>query len=168
MTILRIEEMTYGVEDIIKCSEFLETWGLQKVSIKDNIALFKTYENQLIRLRFMNDPLLPPSYEEGPTMREVIWGVDNQTTLDEIESELSKDREVKKDNDGKLHSYDDRQNYLGFQIANIIQSEVEFIEYLGAEMNVHLSSSEISFVAKFNKPHSSVFTISPSFLFIIL
>ena len=129
MTILRIEEMTYGVEDIIKCSEFLETWGLQKVSIKDNIALFKTYENQLIRLRFMNDPLLPPSYEEGPTMREVIWGVDNQTTLDEIESELSKDREVKKDNDGKLHSYDDRQNYLGFQIANIIQSEVSEGDY---------------------------------------
>ena len=79
MTILRIEEMTYGVEDIIKCSEFLEIWGLQKVSIQNNMALFKTYENQLIRLRFMDDPLLPPSYEDGPTLREVIWGVDKNS-----------------------------------------------------------------------------------------
>ena len=123
MTILRIEKLTYGVEDIAQCSEFLDTWGLQKIETKDNSASFKTFENQSIHLRLMDDPSLLPSYEAGPTLREVVWGVDSHDALDEIEAELSKDRDVRKDDDDTLHSCDDRQNYLGFQIADIVEAD---------------------------------------------
>ena len=129
MTILRIEEMTYGVEDPVQCIEFLETWGLQKIGTSNNRTSLKTYENQLIHLQSMDDPSLPPSYEDGPTMREVIWGVNNQTSLNEIETELSKDREVIKDDDGTLHSYDDRKNYLGFKIADIVETDLHEEDY---------------------------------------
>jgi hypothetical protein len=133
MTILRIEKLTYGVEDMAQCIEFLETWGLHKIEARDNSALFKTYENQSIQLRLIDDPSLPPSYEDGPTLREVVWGVDTQAALDEIEIELSQDRDVRKDDDGTLHSHDDRQNYLGLQIADIVvadhhEEDFNFIE----------------------------------------
>ena len=97
MTILRIEELTYGVDKLDECIEFLERWGLEKESADASGAIFKTLENQVIQLRLIDDPSLPPTYEEGPTLREVMWGVDNQAALDEIEAELNKDREVTKD-----------------------------------------------------------------------
>ena len=121
MTILRIEQLTYGVEKLDECIEFLEHWGLEKLNSGASGAEFRTLENQIITLRLIQDPDLPPTYEDGATLREVIWGVDSQTTLDEIEVELSKDRKVSKDANGALHSYDDRNNYLGFMIAEIIE-----------------------------------------------
>jgi hypothetical protein len=129
MTILRIENLTYGVEDIAQCSEFLDIWGLQKNGASDNSASFKTFENQHIHLRPMDDPSLPPSYEDGPTLREVVWGVDNHAALNEIEAELSKDRDVRKDDDGTLHSCDDRQNYLGFQIADVVKANLHVEDF---------------------------------------
>jgi len=129
MTILRIENLTYGVADIAQCSEFLDIWGLQKDEASDNSASFKTLENQHIHLRPMDDPSLPPSYEDGPTLREVVWGVDNHAALNEIEAELSKDRDVRKDDDGTLHSCDDRQNYLGFQIADVVKANLHVEDF---------------------------------------
>jgi hypothetical protein len=124
MTILRIEEMTYGVEKLDECIEFLERWGLKKESADASGAKFRTLENQFIQLRLIDDLNLPPSYEDGATLREVMWGVDNQAALDEIEAELGKDREVTKDKNGNLHSHDDRNNYLGFQIADIVNASI--------------------------------------------
>ena len=82
MTILRIEQLTYGVEKLAECIEFLEHWGLEKLNSGASGAEFRTLENQIITLRLIQDPDLPPTYEDGATLREVIWGVDSQTTLD--------------------------------------------------------------------------------------
>ncbi len=125
MTILRIEELTYGVQNIGECSDFLNHWGLEKIPSGSAVARFKTLENQTIILKHIDDPSLPPTYEEGPTLREIMWGVDNQAALNEIEAELSKDREVKIDSDCNLHSQDDRSNYIGFQIADIVEANIE-------------------------------------------
>ena len=95
MTILRIEELTYGVDKLDECIEFLERWGLEKESADASGAIFKTLENQVIQLRLIDDPSLPPTYEEGPTLREVMWGVDNQAALDEIEAELNKAKQLR-------------------------------------------------------------------------
>ena len=78
-----------------------------------------------IKLRLIDDPELPPTYEEGSTLREVMWGVNSQTALDALEAELSCDRVVAKDSEGRLHSYDDRDNYMGFQIAEIVEAATE-------------------------------------------
>ena len=55
MTILRIEEMIYGVNDLNTCVEFLENWGLEKVEYSVNGAVFKTSENQVIKLLMSDD-----------------------------------------------------------------------------------------------------------------
>ncbi len=124
MTILRIEELVYGVENIEECSDFLKKWGLTEIDSNKTKVSFKTLENQNVILKKLDDPSLPPTYEDGATLREIIWGVDHQDALDEIEKDLVKDREVIKDEAGRLHSHDDRNNYFGFQIANIIQTDV--------------------------------------------
>ncbi len=124
MSILRIEELVYGVENIEECSDFLKQWGLTEIDSNKTKVSFKTLENQNIILKELDDPSLPPTYEDRPTLREIIWGVDHQDALDEIEKDLVKDREVVKDEAGRLHSHDDRNNYFGFQIANIIQTDI--------------------------------------------
>jgi hypothetical protein len=43
---------------------------------------------------------LPPAFLETDGPREVIWGIDTQASLDQIESELKKDQPVTKDPDG--------------------------------------------------------------------
>ena len=78
MTILRIEEMIYGVNDLNTCVEFMENWGLEKVEYSVNGAVFKTSENQFIKLLKRDDVSLPPTHEQGSTVREVIWGVEKR------------------------------------------------------------------------------------------
>jgi len=37
---------------------------------------------------------LPPAVEDGSTIREVVWGVDNAKALGELAAELASDRET--------------------------------------------------------------------------
>jgi catechol 2,3-dioxygenase-like lactoylglutathione lyase family enzyme len=48
----------------------------------------------------------------------VIWGVDSEASLDGVEAELRRDRDVRKDPDGTLHACDDLGLAIGFRIFN--------------------------------------------------
>lgn len=124
MTIMRIESMTYGVEDLETCIAFFEDWGLEKADTGSTGADFKTAENQTIFLRLASDTSLPPTNEDGSTVREIVWGMDDKDGLAAIASELSSDREVATDNDGGLHCQDDSGNYIGFMVADIVPANV--------------------------------------------
>ena len=112
MAILRIESLVFGVENLTMCIKFLNDWGLNKIESNDEGAEFKTPDNQSIILRQASDPSLPLTEERNSTLREILWGVDSQISLDSIATELSKDREVHSDGSGTLHTMDDSQNYL--------------------------------------------------------
>ena len=118
MAILRIESLIFGVENLTMCIKFLNDWGLIKIDSNDEGAEFKTPDNQTIILRQASDPSLPLTEERNSTLREILWGVDSQISLDSIATELSKDREVHSDGNGTLHTMDDSQNYLGFKISD--------------------------------------------------
>lgn len=113
MTIQRIESLTYGVTDMAEGIRFFEDVGIEKVEGGAKGAAFRTPTNQFVFLRDINDPSLPSAPEDGPTMREPVWGVDSQASLDAIGAELSKDRDVKVTPDGVLHSHDE----TGFAVA---------------------------------------------------
>ncbi|MDA0241669.1 MAG: hypothetical protein O3A84_16815, partial [Proteobacteria bacterium] len=121
MTILRIESLVYGVdrEALADGIRFYDDFGLGVVEKSDDGAIFKTRENQTIVIRPSDDPALPPTFEEGSTVRETIFGVDTQEALDAIEAELARDRDVKKDDDGTLHVIDPAQLAVGFRLAKI-------------------------------------------------
>ena len=94
MAVLRIEELTYGVNDLGTCIEYFENWGLNKIENGATGTRFKTLENQVITLKKANGKALPPTNEDGPTVRELIWGVDATVELVDIAAELGTDREI--------------------------------------------------------------------------
>ncbi len=42
-----------------------------------------------VRVVDARDPSLPPAFEEGPTLREVTWGVGTQAELDALRGRLA-------------------------------------------------------------------------------
>lgn len=76
MGIQRIESVTYGIGDLDECARFFDDFGLFLVERTDEYAVFETLTGQTLHLDTDPGPLLPPPVEAGPTLREVVWGVD--------------------------------------------------------------------------------------------
>jgi catechol 2,3-dioxygenase-like lactoylglutathione lyase family enzyme len=115
MKILRVESIIYGADDLETGERFFRDWGVKPV--EGAKATFTLPSGQTIVVKPASDPSLPKAPEQGPTVREVIWGVDNAQSLDELKKELGRDREVKVDADGTLHSVDDVGFGIGFRVA---------------------------------------------------
>jgi len=117
MSMLGVEQVTYGVEDRDTCRRFWLDFGLTLLDDTPERALFETAEGTNIELRDAHDAGLPAAMVEGATGRETIWGVDDQATLDAIADELSSDRDVSRDDDGTLHSTDADGYGIGFRLS---------------------------------------------------
>ncbi|HEX6320767.1 MAG TPA: VOC family protein [Burkholderiales bacterium] len=72
MSIVGIDSITYGVEDLELCRRFFADWGLKESACGD----FETLNGCEVKLRRKDDPALPPAMEPGSTLREVVWGTD--------------------------------------------------------------------------------------------
>ncbi|WP_175834438.1 VOC family protein [Burkholderia anthina] len=84
MTILGIEQITYGVTDLVSCRRFLADWGLREVGGTERSAFFETLNGCRVHAVAHDDPSLPPALEDGPTLREVTWGVGTRAELDAL------------------------------------------------------------------------------------
>lgn len=119
MSILRIETMTYGAEDIAAGVKFYDDWGLEKVEGGAKGATFRTQANQHIHVRGATDSSLPAAPFSGSGLRECVWGVDNKANLDKLAGELAKDRQVQSTDDGVVHTYDETGFGVGLAVADI-------------------------------------------------
>jgi len=81
MSVLGIDEVTYGVEDLATCARFFSDWGLSKVSEQADEVVFETLNGCRVVLADLNKPGLPPAIEAGSTVREVVWGVADAADL---------------------------------------------------------------------------------------
>jgi len=88
---LGIDRITYGGEDIARCRQFFLDWGLKLVREEGGAADFETLNGGEVLLRRSDDPRLPPAIEPGPTLREVIWGVESAADLDRLRAALGAD-----------------------------------------------------------------------------
>ncbi len=80
-TILGIDEIVYGADDLDACRRFFADWGLA-LTREDAAGLdFETLNGCRVLVRRSDDPALPPAIEDGPTLREVVWGVDTPAAL---------------------------------------------------------------------------------------
>ena len=84
MTILGIEQITYGVTDLETCRRFFADWGLKETAHDETRARFESLNGCTVLVVDANDPSLPPAFEEGPTLREVTWGVATRAELDAL------------------------------------------------------------------------------------
>ncbi|MGW0654779.1 VOC family protein, partial [Streptomyces umbrinus] len=86
MGIQRIESVTYGIDNVDECARFFDDFGLFPVERTDEHAVFETLTGQTLHLDSRPGPRLPPPVEAGPTLREVVWGID---TTQELRSRTS-------------------------------------------------------------------------------
>lgn len=124
MRIVGPDELIFGVDNVDAARAFLLDYGLTETG--DN--RFAALDNTAITIREKSDPGLPPPLPTATMLRQTIWGVEDQASLDAIEAELSKDREVNKSADGTISCKD----ALNFEIAFRITKRVEL--NLPAEM----------------------------------
>lgn len=117
MGIQRIESVTYGVDDLDSCVRFFEDFGLALVRRDDERATFETLVGQTLHLDTAPDPALPPALEAGPTLREVVWGVDTREELETLTALVAVDREVTVDAAGTRHTLDETGFGLGLALA---------------------------------------------------
>lgn len=117
MKIMRVEELVFGAEDVATGTRYFEDWGLEKTADGASGADFTMPSGQVIKVRAAGDASLPMTHEAGSTLREAIWGVDRADALDEIGAALSRDRNVRRDADGTLHTVDPHGFAIGFRVA---------------------------------------------------
>jgi catechol 2,3-dioxygenase-like lactoylglutathione lyase family enzyme len=113
MTVMRVERVVYGVTDVAECTRFFEDFGLERIG---ETASFGTQTGQVLELRPADDPSLPPAVEEGSTLREVVWGVDTEESLEELANRLATDREVTRHNH-EAHTVDETGFGLGLAVS---------------------------------------------------
>ena len=77
MTILGIEEIIYGATDLATCQRFFGDWGLALNSAASSEArlVFDCLNGCRVIVADPDRVALPPGLEDGPTLRQVVWGV---------------------------------------------------------------------------------------------
>ena len=91
MSILGIDQITYGVDDLAICKRFFLDWGLALVEGASDQLVFETLNGCRVIVARMNQPGLPPAFEAGPTLREVVWGVESADDLARFSNTLDQD-----------------------------------------------------------------------------
>jgi len=81
MGIQGIDQITYGVENLAECRRFFLDWGLRLLR-EDAAGLdFESLNGCEVRVRLKDAAGLPPAFEAGPTLRQVIWGADSEQDI---------------------------------------------------------------------------------------
>ena len=113
MNIIGPDALVFGVDDVDACGGYLVAYGL--ASVGD--GRFEALDGTAVVIRHRGDPRLPPAMETGNMLRQIVYGVANEATLDEIAGELTRDRQVQRLAGGAVEALDDHDFPLKFQVT---------------------------------------------------
>src|ERR1700730_10868759 len=97
MSIVGLERLVYGVEDLALAGRFFTQWGLVLEG-----DCFRAEDGTGVELRAAADPSLPPAVEPGSTVRETVWGVDSGAELDALARRIGEAVPVRRGGDGSV------------------------------------------------------------------
>jgi len=112
MKIIGPDALVFGVDDVAGCTQYLTDYGLSPVGE----GRFEALDGTAIVVKAKDDASLPKPLETVTMLRETVYGVADTATLDAIENELRRDREVTRSN-GVLRCVDDMGFALAFQLT---------------------------------------------------
>lgn len=112
MNIIGPDALVFGVDDLAACRQYLIDYGLKDAGG----GRFEALDGTAVVLRAKDDPALPPGLGTASMLRETVYGVADAATLDALETELRRDREVGR-RDGVLRCADDMGFALAFQVS---------------------------------------------------
>ena len=85
-----IDAITYSTDGTPKnwadSRRFFADWGLTLRMEDDRQQVWETLNGALVIVKQPDDASLAPAFEAGPTLREVVWGVNNYKCLEEIKN----------------------------------------------------------------------------------
>lgn len=90
MDVLGIDEITYGTDDLATTKRFFTDWGMTLVEETENSLVFETMNKCRVIAKTINHPDLPPAIEDGPTLREVVWGVSSDAVVEKFAERIRK------------------------------------------------------------------------------
>ncbi|MFC6281357.1 MULTISPECIES: VOC family protein [Polaromonas] len=79
-----IDAITYSTDKWDDSARFFADWGLKNLSQSDTLQEWETLNGARVNVRRTDDASLPPPMEAGPTLREVVWGVQNDAQLEAL------------------------------------------------------------------------------------
>ncbi|MFZ3118745.1 MAG: VOC family protein [Variovorax sp.] len=91
MSVLGIDQITYGADDLPTCRKFFSDWGLALVREAADELVFECLNGCRVIVAASGKQGLPPAIEDGPTLREVVWGVESQTDLNRYAAAITGD-----------------------------------------------------------------------------
>ena len=89
MAILGIDEITYGASDIAACRRYFSEWGLALQQDSESRLVFESLNGCRVVVADPARHALPEAIEEGPTLREVVWGVADAAALADLRTRLA-------------------------------------------------------------------------------
>ena len=81
MSVLGIEEITFGAADLPQCKRFFQDWGLTLVAEAPQELVFESLNGCRVLVAHSDKPGLPAGVEPDPTLREVVWGVADEADM---------------------------------------------------------------------------------------
>ena len=117
MDIIGVDEVTLALYDVKTGQRYLRDFGLREVENALPGSRFEAQDGTGLRIAHWNDPGLPRSNVDPPNFRETVWGVRDTATLEAIAAELRKDRPVRRDPSGGVHSHDEDGYPIVFRLC---------------------------------------------------
>jgi catechol 2,3-dioxygenase-like lactoylglutathione lyase family enzyme len=122
MKITGLEALHFGVDDLAACSTYLSDYGLMPVpdgsdQDRSGSRRFEALDGSAIVLAHQSAQHLPPGLGTASMLRKTTYGVQDQSALEAIATELERDRLVRRLQDGSIESVDDMGFTLGFHIS---------------------------------------------------
>jgi catechol 2,3-dioxygenase-like lactoylglutathione lyase family enzyme len=128
MSVLGIDEITYGADDLPTCRRFFLDWGLQLVAEEGDRLVFETLNGCRVVVAASSRADLPPAMEQGPTLREVVWGVESEGDLARYADRIRKLPGFTSQ-DGRIGCTDPNGLAVRFQVTRKRPVEVTSAEY---------------------------------------
>jgi catechol 2,3-dioxygenase-like lactoylglutathione lyase family enzyme len=115
MNILGPDELVFGVDDVAACARYLEDYGLRPVKVDSAGGRFEALDGTAVVVRSAADSSLAPAMSPTSALRETVYGVADEGTINQIAEELRKDRKVERAADGSIACLDDMGFALRFK-----------------------------------------------------
>jgi catechol 2,3-dioxygenase-like lactoylglutathione lyase family enzyme len=112
MNIIGLDALVFGVDDLAACRQYLIDYGLRDAGN----GRFEALDGTAVVIRAKDDVTLPPSLGTASLLRETVYGVADEATLQAIAAELSRDRTVAHEH-GVVRALDDMGFALAFQVS---------------------------------------------------
>src|SRR5690554_5756372 len=124
MKVMGIDEITYGANDFDTCKKFFSDWGLTLTNESASKLVFSSLNGCRVNVVREDDPAYPAPIEQGPTLREVVWGVSSDDVVAEFAKRLESVAGYKNE-DGRVSCIDPNGMLVSFQRTQKTDVEVE-------------------------------------------